>query len=35
MMPPALLATMTEDDIQDLLAYLISAGDPDHALFSE
>ncbi|MGK0238021.1 MAG: putative heme-binding domain-containing protein [Candidatus Pelagisphaera sp.] len=35
MMPPALLATMTEDDIQDLLAYLISAGDPYHALFGK
>lgn len=33
MMPPGLLATMTEDDILDLLAYLISGGNPDHELF--
>lgn len=33
MMPPGLLSTMNEDDILDLLAYLLSAGDPDHALF--
>ena len=33
MMPPGLLATMSADDILDLLAYLLSAGDPDHALF--
>jgi putative heme-binding domain-containing protein len=33
MMPPGLLSTMTPDDILDLLAYLISAGDPDHELF--
>lgn len=34
MMPPGLLSTMTEDDILDLLAYLISGGDPDHELFT-
>ncbi|MDF1810895.1 MAG: c-type cytochrome [Verrucomicrobiales bacterium] len=33
MMPPALLSTMTDDNILDLLAYLISAGDPEHELF--
>lgn len=33
MMPSGLLSTMTEDDILDLLAYLISGGDPEHALF--
>jgi putative heme-binding domain-containing protein len=35
MMPPGLLSTMSADDILDLLAYLISAGDPDHALFDK
>ena len=35
MMPPALVNTMTPDDILDLLAYLISGGDPDHELFDE
>jgi putative heme-binding domain-containing protein len=33
MMPPGLISTMKDDDILDLLAYLISAGDPDHELF--
>ena len=33
MMPPGLISTMTPDDILDLLAYLISAGDPEHELF--
>lgn len=33
MMPPGLLNTMTKDDIQDLLAYLTSGGDPDHEFF--
>jgi hypothetical protein len=35
MMPPGLISTMSEDDILDLLAYLISAGDPDHELFDK
>ncbi len=35
MMPPGLINTMTEDDVLDLLAYLISAGDPDHELFDK
>ena len=34
MMPPGLMSTMADDDILDLLAYLISAGDPDHELFT-
>lgn len=34
MMPPGLVNTMTEDDILDLLAYLISGGDPEHELFT-
>lgn len=33
MMPPGLLSTMADNDILDLLAYLISAGNPDHELF--
>lgn len=33
MMPKGLLNTMTEKEVLDLLAYLISAGNPDHALF--
>ncbi len=35
MMPPGLIAMMKDDDILDLLAYLISAGDPDHELFDK
>lgn len=34
MMPPGLMSTMADDDILDLLAYLISAGDPEHELFT-
>jgi hypothetical protein len=33
MMPPGLLATMQQDDILDLLAYLLSSGNPEDALF--
>ncbi|MFP6872978.1 MAG: c-type cytochrome [Verrucomicrobiales bacterium] len=33
MMPPGLLATMKQDDILDLLAYLLSSGNPEDALF--
>lgn len=33
MMPAGLVSSMTPDDILDLLAYLISGGDPDHELF--
>ncbi|CAN5164108.1 c-type cytochrome [soil metagenome] len=33
MMPPALISTLTEDDVLDLLAYLIAAGDPEDPLF--
>jgi putative heme-binding domain-containing protein len=35
MMPPGLVSTMTPNDILDLLAYLISGGDPDHVLFDQ
>jgi putative heme-binding domain-containing protein len=33
MMPPGLLSTMKDDDILDLLAYLLSAGNPNHELY--
>jgi putative heme-binding domain-containing protein len=35
MMPPGLINTMTKDDIQDLLAYLISGGDPTHKMYAK
>jgi putative heme-binding domain-containing protein len=34
MMPPGLVNMLKEDDILDLLAYLLSKGDPKHAFFS-
>ncbi|MEE2734606.1 MAG: hypothetical protein VYC57_04525 [Verrucomicrobiota bacterium] len=33
MMPPGLLSIMTDNDILDLLSYLLSSGDPKHHLF--
>jgi putative heme-binding domain-containing protein len=33
MMPPGLLNTLQEDDVLDLLAYLLSGGQQDHELF--
>ncbi|MEO0334590.1 MAG: hypothetical protein AAF223_23450, partial [Bacteroidota bacterium] len=35
MMPPGLINSMSEEDILDLLAYFISGGDADHALFDK
>lgn len=35
MMPGGLLNSMSRDDVLDLMAYLLSAGDPDHELFGE
>jgi putative heme-binding domain-containing protein len=35
LMPPALLNTLSEEEILDLIAYLESAGDPDHPNFSK
>ncbi|MGB1925652.1 MAG: family 16 glycoside hydrolase, partial [Rubripirellula sp.] len=35
MMPEDLINTMNEKDVLDLLAYLISAGDPNHSLFKD
>ncbi len=33
MMPPGLLSMLKEDDILDLLAYLLSKGNPNHPMF--
>ena len=33
MMPPGMLYTMTKDDVLDLLAYLLSKGNPDDPIF--
>jgi putative heme-binding domain-containing protein len=35
MMPPGLLYMLKEDDILDLLAYLLSKGDPDDVMFKK
>lgn len=35
MMPPGLLNTLKDDDILDLIAYVLSAGDPKHGMFSK
>ena len=35
MMPPGLLNTLEDDDILDLLAYILSKGDKDNALFQK
>lgn len=32
-MPPGLLNMLTKDEVLDLLAYVLSAGDPNHAMF--
>jgi putative heme-binding domain-containing protein len=34
-MPEGLLDPMTEDEIMDLVAYLISGGDPDHEVYQD
>jgi hypothetical protein len=33
MMPPGLINMLKEDDILDLMAYLLSKGDPKHPMF--
>ena len=33
-MPTALLITLEKDEVYDLIAYLVSGGDPRHASFS-
>ena len=35
MMPPGLINAMSKDDVLDLLAYLISGGDPQHPAFEK
>ena len=35
MMPPGLLNTLTDTDILDLLAYVLSMGDPGNPLFEK
>lgn len=35
MMPPGLVYMLKEDDILDLLAYLLSKGDPEHPMFTK
>lgn len=35
MMPPGLLNALKDDDILDLIAYVLSAGDPKHGMFSK
>ena len=32
-MPPGLLNLMREDEVMDLLAYIISGGDRDHKVY--
>ena len=33
MMPPGTIAPMNKDELSDLIAYLISGGDPKHKVF--
>ncbi len=35
MMPPGLLNTLSDTDILDLTAYVLSGGDPEHAMFAK
>jgi hypothetical protein len=35
MMPPGTIALMNKDELSDLLAYLISGGDPKHKVFKQ
>lgn len=35
MMPPGLINTLSKDDVLDLLAYLLSKGNPDDPMFAE
>ena len=34
-MPPGLINSMGEEELQDLLAYLMSGGNPDHPIYQE
>ena len=33
MMPNGLLSSLNEDEIQDLFAFLLSRGDPNHKMY--
>jgi hypothetical protein len=35
MMPEGLLNTLRDDEVRDLLAYLLSRGDREHAMFKK
>ncbi|MGJ8696613.1 MAG: c-type cytochrome [Verrucomicrobiaceae bacterium] len=35
MMPPGLLNTLSDDDILDLVAYVLSGGDPKHGMYAK
>ena len=35
MMPPSLLDSFTKEEILDLMAYLLSRGNPDHEMFQK
>jgi hypothetical protein len=35
MMPEGLLNTLSEEEIKDLMAYLLSRGDRDHKMFNQ
>ena len=35
LMPPSTVALMNEDELRDLVAYLVSGGDPKHAVFQK
>jgi hypothetical protein len=33
MMPPGMIAAMNKDELMDLIAYLVSGGEPEHEAF--
>jgi cytochrome c1 len=33
MMPPGMIAAMNAEEVKDLIAYLVSGGDPEHGSF--
>lgn len=35
MMPPGLLVTLEDTDVLDLIAYVLSGGDPEHAMYAK
>lgn len=35
MMPPAMIAAMNKDELKNLIAYLVSGGDPEHEAFQD